>query len=222
MSRPLLDPAFGLNPERATLFIRISKMKVLRLALFAVASSGLLFCSSCVDFEEAQRQAQADMMKTRQAAPRPMPAYWNGDDTSGAPKIVIHLTEQRAFFYKGKILIGESNISTGRRGFETPPGKYRVIQKDEHHVSNLYGEYVNKEGEIVENNVDVTKDPQPKGTEFRGARMPYFLRFTGGYGMHAGFVPRYRASHGCIRMPAEMAKHFFDAADENTPVIVKE
>jgi lipoprotein-anchoring transpeptidase ErfK/SrfK len=52
--------------------------------------------------------------------------------------------------------------------------------------------------------------------------MPYFLRFTRGYGMHAGFVPRYRASHGCIRMPAEMAKHFFDAAELNTPVIVKE
>ena len=50
------------------------------------------------------------------------------------------------------------------------------------------------------------------GTHFVGAPMPYFLRFRDGYGMHAGFVPRYRASHGCIRMPIEMAKHFFDAA----------
>ncbi len=40
--------------------------------------------------------------------------------------------------------------------------------------------------------------------------------------MHAGFVPRYRASHGCIRMPAEMAKHFFEAARDSTPVIVRE
>jgi lipoprotein-anchoring transpeptidase ErfK/SrfK len=62
----------------------------------------------------------------------------------------------------------------------------------------------------------------PEGTEFRGAPMPYFLRFTRGYGMHAGYVPRYRASHGCIRMPREMAKHFFDAAEEDTPVVVKE
>jgi lipoprotein-anchoring transpeptidase ErfK/SrfK len=52
--------------------------------------------------------------------------------------------------------------------------------------------------------------------------MPFFLRFTRGYGMHAGYVPRYRASHGCIRMPGEMAEHFFDAAEEGTPVIVKE
>ena len=52
--------------------------------------------------------------------------------------------------------------------------------------------------------------------------MPYFLRFTRGYGMHAGYVPQYRASHGCIRMPAEMARRFFHAADLGTPVIVKE
>ncbi|MEP6685558.1 MAG: L,D-transpeptidase family protein [Verrucomicrobiota bacterium] len=197
-------------------------MKALRFSLFAIASAALLICSGCADFEQSQKQALADVLKTRQAAPRPMPAYWNGDDAAGASKIVIHLSKQRAFFYKGKTLIGESNISTGRKGFETPPGKYRVIQKDEHHVSNLYGDYVNNEGEIVKRNVDVSQDHQPKGTEFVGAKMPYFLRFTRGYGMHAGFVPRYRASHGCIRMPAEMAKHFFDAADEDTPVVVKE
>jgi lipoprotein-anchoring transpeptidase ErfK/SrfK len=52
--------------------------------------------------------------------------------------------------------------------------------------------------------------------------MPYFLRFTGGYGMHGGFVPRFRASHGSIRMPGEMAKHFFEAADIDTPLIVRE
>ncbi len=197
-------------------------MSALRFSLFGVAFATLLICSGCADFEEAQKPAQADVMKTKQAAPRPMPAYWNGDDVDGAPKIVIHLNEQRAFFYKGKTLIGESNISTGRKGFETPPGKYRVIQKDEHHVSNLYGEYVDESGEIVKKNVDVTKDPRPPGAEFQGARMPYFLRFTRGYGMHAGFVPRYRASHGCIRMPAEMAQHFFEAATDDTPVIVME
>jgi len=38
--------------------------------------------------------------------------------------------------------------------------------------------------------------------------------------MHAGFVPNYRASHGCIRMPEKMAKHFFDAAKIGTPVEV--
>ena len=52
--------------------------------------------------------------------------------------------------------------------------------------------------------------------------MPYFLRFRGGYGMHAGFVPRFRASHGCVRMPIKMAKHFFEAAEIGTRVEVIE
>ena len=156
------------------------------------------------------------------AAPHPAPAYWDGEGAKGEPKIVVRLTEQRALFYKGKSLVGESNISTGRKGFETPPGKYRVIQKDETHVSNLYGSYVDEDGTVVQGNVEIGKDPMPRGTAFQGAPMPYFLRFTRGYGLHAGFVPRYRASHGCIRMPREMAKHFFDAAELDTPVVVEE
>jgi lipoprotein-anchoring transpeptidase ErfK/SrfK len=52
--------------------------------------------------------------------------------------------------------------------------------------------------------------------------MPYFLRFAGGYGMHAGFVPRFRASHGCVRMPMRMAKYFFEAAEIGTRVEVVE
>ncbi len=159
-------------------------------------------------------------MKTALAAPNPVPAYWNGEGATGAPRIVVNLTQQRAYFFKGKNLVGESNISTGRRGFETPPGKYRVIQKDENHVSNLYGNYQSEDGSVLQSNVDTGKDPKPEGANFIGAPMPYFLRFTRGYGMHAGFVPRFRASHGCIRMPREMAKHFFDAAEMATPVIV--
>ena len=52
--------------------------------------------------------------------------------------------------------------------------------------------------------------------------MPYFLRFRDGYGMHAGFVPRFRASHGCVRMPLAMAHHFFKAAEMGTRVEVIE
>jgi hypothetical protein len=190
----------------------------------AFALSIVLLCSSCAELENqlnTQRKAMSDALKTALAAPHPKPAFWRGDDVEGAPKVVVHLMEQRAYFYKGRRLVGESSISTGRKGFETPPGKYRVVQKDEDHISSEYGDYVDQNGEIVKKNVAVNKDPQPEGTEFAGAKMPYFLRFTRGYGMHAGFVPRYRASHGCIRMPAEMAKHFFEAADIDTPVIVK-
>lgn len=193
-----------------------------RAAHYFVALLALLFLSSCAEFEDAQRKARSDKMKTAMEAPHPVPAYWDGDGVSGSPRIVVNLTEQRAYFFKAQHLVGESNISTGRKGFETPPGKYRVIQKDENHVSNLYGNYQAEDGTVLQSNVEVGKDPKPEGAIFVGAPMPYFLRFTRGYGMHAGFVPRYRASHGCIRMPREMAKHFFDAAAMETPVIVTE
>jgi len=147
-------------------------------------------------------------------------SYWIGDGVTGAPSIKIVLSEQRAYFYKGGKLVGESVISSGKKGFETPPGTYTVIQKDKDHVSNLYGNYIDATGAVVKKNVDVTKDPCPPGAKFDGAKMPFFLRFTGGYGMHAGYLPGYAASHGCVRMPISMAEHFFDAADEGTPVTV--
>ena len=148
--------------------------------------------------------------------------YWRGDRVSGRPKIVVHVGEQRAYFYKGKKIVGESTVSTGKRGFDTPPGHYRVIEKDKNHVSSEFGDYVDAQGQVVQANIDVRKDSQPRGTHFDGARMPYFMRFNGGYGMHAGYVPRFRASHGCIRLPARMAKHFYENAPEDTPVIVRE
>jgi hypothetical protein len=203
---------------RTTVRIFMSGPHLFRIALIL---SLVALCTSCAEMENAQKAA-ADAAKTAAAALHPRPAYWNGEGVSGPPKIVVSLSDQRAYFYKGKTVIGESNISTGRKGYETPPGKYRVIQKDEHHVSSEYGDFVGEDGEVVKANVSSRKDTPPAGATFAGAKMPFFLRFTRGYGMHAGFVPRYRASHGCIRMPAEMAKHFFDAADLNTPVIVKE
>ena len=148
--------------------------------------------------------------------------YWNDEGVSGSPKIVVHLGEQKAFFYKGKHLVGETTISTGKKGFSTPPGSYSVLEKDINHVSSEFGDYVDDYGNVVKSNIDVRKDSQPRGSHFDGARMPYFMRFRGGYGMHAGYVPPYRASHGCIRLPGEWARPFFENAGEGTPVIVKE
>ena len=79
-----------------------------------------------------------------------------------------------------------------------------------------------RSGAVLLRDVALHKAPGPKGAPFAGAPLPYFLRFTGGDGMQAGFVPRYRASHGCIRMPAPMAKRFFDAAEVGTRVEVIE
>ena len=61
----------------------------------------------------------------------------------------------------------------------------------------------------------------PPGGVFDGARMPYFMRITGGVGMHEGFLPGYPASHGCIRMPGFMAENFFHNVEVGTPVKIQ-
>lgn len=193
-------------------------LRALSRCLIAIALLG--FLAACEELETARQRTTTTL---RAVIPFPTSAgYWAGDRVGGSPRIVIHLSEQRAYFYKGKRLVGESSVSTGKPGFSTPPGRYRVIQKDKNHISSQFGDYVDDQGNVVKSNIDVRKDEKPPGTHFDGARMPYFMRFNGGYGMHAGYVPRYRASHGCIRLPDEMARRFFNAAHEGTPVIVRE
>jgi lipoprotein-anchoring transpeptidase ErfK/SrfK len=143
-------------------------------------------------------------------------SYWDGDGVSGRPSVTIFLNEQRAYFYKGDQLVGVSQVSAGREGHDTPPGTYKIIQKD----PNLYGDYVDTMGNVVQKDVELGKDPIPPGAHFVGAPMPYFMRITGGVGMHQGYLPGYPASHGCIRMPGKMAQIFYNNVDLGTPVTV--
>ena len=148
-------------------------------------------------------------------------SYWNDGVSGGKPKIIIDLNAQRAYFYRGSRTVGVSIVSTGREGYDTPSGEFRVVEKDPTHVSSIYGDYVDRSGQVVVENVDVNKDARPRGTIFRGAPMPYFMRIHGGIGMHAGYLPGYPASHGCIRLPKEMAIHFYENAAVGTPVVVR-
>ena len=140
----------------------------------------------------------------------------------GKTKIVINLTEQKAWLYRGREVAAVTKVSSGREGFDTPTGRFKVIEKDADHRSNLYGAYV-KTGtrKIVVADVDTRKSKPPVGTTFMGAPMPYFLRFEGAHGLHAGEVPDYPASHGCIRLPNFAARKFYEAANLGTPVVVK-
>jgi hypothetical protein len=148
-------------------------------------------------------------------------SYWDGDGMSGSPNVIIDLSDQKAYFYKGGKLAGVSALSTGDDKHRTPTGNFKITQKNKWHKSNLYGDYVDAAGNVVMKDIDVTKDPKPPGTRFEGSKMTHFMRFNGGIGMHEGFLPGYPASHGCIRMPAKMAEIFFANVSMETPVSVR-
>lgn len=154
------------------------------------------------------------------AAPQDNVSYWDGDEMNGKPSVKISLGEQRAYFYKGGKLAGISQLSTGREGLNTPIGKFAIQQKDVNHVSTKYGDYVDAGDHVVKPNVELGKDPMPPGSHFKGAPMPFFMRIHGGVGMHAGYLPGYPASHGCIRMPEFMAEEFFKSVGVGTPVTI--
>ncbi len=158
---------------------------------------------------------------TNFAPPTPEPQWtWTGNGVSGSPSITIDLSTQTATFYRNGVEVGRSPVSTGREGYSTPTGTFRVTQKNANHFSNLYGDYVDANGAVVVANVGVHRDKRPPGTRFRGAPMPYFMRVAGAVGLHAGYLPGYPASHGCIRLPKGAAATFFENAPVGTPVTI--
>jgi lipoprotein-anchoring transpeptidase ErfK/SrfK len=192
--------------------------------LGAVAIAFLFFNAGCGE-EDARFSAKTQYLGgvhggAPAGAPRDTVSYWDGDSVQGKPSITIHLGEQRAYFYKSGVLVGVSQLSTGREGLNTPYGHFSIIQKDVNHASSLFGDYVDSAGNVVVPNVDVTKDRKPPGSHFRGTPMPYFMRIVSGTGLHAGYLPGYPASHGCIRMPEFMAENFFKSVSLGTPVTI--
>lgn len=147
-------------------------------------------------------------------------SFWYADSMQGRPSIRIVLSEQMVYLYKGGHLAGGSPISSGSEGYDTRPGRYRVIEKDIDHKSSIYGDYEDMHGNVVMTNIDNRKDRRPPGTRFEGAKMFYFMRIYGAVGMHQGYLPGYPASHGCIRLPGHMAEKFYHACSMGTPVIV--
>ena len=93
-------------------------------------------------------------------------SYWDGDGVQGAPSVKIYLKEQRAYFYKADVLVGESQVSAGREGHNTPVGNYKITQKDKDHASSLYGDYVDATGNVVQKDVEAGKDPKTARSSF--------------------------------------------------------
>ncbi|MGB3119171.1 MAG: L,D-transpeptidase family protein [Verrucomicrobiales bacterium] len=138
----------------------------------------------------------------------------------------IALGAQRARLFRqdarGKTLIVETQISTGKEGYDTPTGHYKVLEKSMTKKSSLYGKWVDaSSGDTVISNGDSREPPASGNAEFRGTPMPYWLRVTGsGVGMHVGFVPNYPASHGCIRVPVAVQPLIYEQVRVGTSVTI--
>lgn len=148
-------------------------------------------------------------------------SWWRGDGVPGTASVVLSLGQQKAYFYKGGRLVGVSQISSGDQNHPTPRGRFAIQQKDQWHQSSQYGDYVDSVGYPIARNIDRSADPMPSGARFDGANMHYFMRFTRGIGMHAGYLPGYAASHGCVRLPQHMAEAFYRNVRVGTTVEVR-
>jgi len=119
---------------------------------------------------------------------------WNpGAAPAGPIAVVVSLDEQRAYVYRNGIEIGVSTVSSGKRGHETPTGIFTILQKDKNHRSSIYN----------------------------NAPMPFTERLTwDGVSLHAGGLPGYPSSHGCVHLPSRFAEELFAISPMGMTVVV--
>jgi hypothetical protein len=131
---------------------------------------------------------------TPPSALKPGEFIWSPELVPDGPLVmVISITEQRAYLYRNGLRIGVSTVSTGKKGKETPTGVFTILQKNKDHRSNIYN----------------------------NAPMPFMQRLTwDGIALHAGQLPGYPASHGCVRLPYEFARLLFDTTSFGMTVVV--
>src|SRR5437762_7937886 len=119
---------------------------------------------------------------------------WEPERAPAGPLLIVaSITEQVAYVYRNGICIARSSVSTGRLGHRTPTGVFTILEKEVHHTSSIY----------------------------KGAEMPYMERVTwGGIALHAGDLPGYPDSHGCVRLPLEFSKLLFGVTMKGATVII--
>jgi len=147
--------------------------------------------AAAVPFWGAKQSSPAD---TPPAALKPGEFVWNPAVAPAGPiVVVVSLTEQRAYIYRNGVEIGVTTVSTGKPGHETPTGVFTILQKDKDHHSSKYN----------------------------NAAMPYQQRLTwGGVALHAGGLPGYPESHGCVHLPSKFAEDLFGATHMGMTVVV--
>ncbi|MGI8889448.1 MAG: L,D-transpeptidase [Chthoniobacterales bacterium] len=133
--------------------------------------------------------------------------------------IEIDLHDQTAYLIRNGRAVLSTPICSGRYGHLTDQGTFKVMEKERSHFSTLYGRIEDANGNTVVTDAD-SDMKVPRGGKFVPAPMRYFMRFNNAIGMHAGYLPGYPASHGCVRLPEEKAIAFFKAVEVGTPVTV--
>jgi lipoprotein-anchoring transpeptidase ErfK/SrfK len=115
---------------------------------------------------------------------------------------------------EGEKTLLHTQVTTGGSGYRTPLGTFAIMRKRRVYQSTVYGSYVsNTSGRTVLSGVDRRKHYNLPGMRFEGAQMNYYLEFASGIGMHAGDLTPYPSSHGCVRLPVDAAKKFFELLD---------
>ena len=136
-------------------------------------------------------------------------------------RVEILLKEQRGRLYINDRIAMDFPVCSGRiGGHETPRGTFRITEKQREHRSTIYGSFVNANNVVVKGDAN-SGQKAPKGTHFKGALMPYWMRVNGAIGTHVGSVYRSGASHGCVRIPPEACSILFNKLAVGSKVIVK-
>jgi lipoprotein-anchoring transpeptidase ErfK/SrfK len=119
---------------------------------------------------------------------------WQPQFSTGGPLlVVVNIQEQMAYVYRNGLRIGRTSVSTGKTGHETPTGVFTILEKHEEHYSNKYN----------------------------NAPMPFMQRLTwDGVALHAGKIPGYPASHGCVRLPYAFSELLFGATTKGVTVVI--
>lgn len=143
--------------------------------------------------------------------------------TPDSASLKINLSTQRAqLLHDGQVAM-DYPVATGTSTHPTPPGDFQILEKIKDKRSNIYGKILNSSGGVVKSNANANEDKIPAGGKFLGASMPYWMRFTWtGIGHHVGNVPRYPASHGCIRAKSSTLPEIYAKVKVGTPVSIVE
>lgn len=185
------------------LFLRIAAMMVL---------TGL--ASSC---------RHAETPEPVEVKPGPPVLFeWKGAALPGPIAVKIDLSEQKALLTRGGQPAGWTYVASGTSSHPTPAGSFSIREKVRDKWSTSWGRIVDASGDTVNGNAKNGRDAVPVGGRFVGAAMPFWMRINGAIGMHAGPIPHpgSPASHGCIRLPGELAEILFEVTELGTPVEV--